>query len=1199
MNPYTFHINLYDLFFLGTIFIGLPFILLLWFAKSNNRAANRFLALALATVILWMVRVLGIDIHLSAYLPHWSWLPFQFSLALGPLIYFYVLKLTRPEYKFHWMDLLHLGPLLLELAAQVLTVSESIKTGVETYGRTIFQLLSPVLQLLAFISVIIYLYWSYKLIERFYQRLKFNEGDRYRHELRWLGRLLKGFALFWLLWIPYTAADYFYYHHQLSIHAYYPLYLLLAGMIIWIAAIAHLRTVADVRAETPSFLKPLLPTDLKRKGTWLKKTMQANLYYQDPELSLNTLAEKLHLSPHELSRIINTALKKNFHDFVSEYRVAEVIRKMQNPTFDHITLLGIAYDSGFNSKSTFNRIFKEMMGKSPVEFKTDLKKELPVYKLGRRAPFVAVILNHETMPKWSPEKLNRNYMFRNYLKIACRNLGRNATSSFINIGGLVVGLTCSLLILLWVQNEYSMDAWHPNSTRLYTIYERMYFRQKAMAGYGTPALTADEMKTIIPEVEYAAQVDWGDQNTFRVGEKVAKMNGYFASTDYFKMFGGKLLQGNAQNALNSPVSVSISRKMAVQFYGSPEAAIGKTIRFENMKDFIVGAVFEDLPKTSSEKFDYLVNWHEFMLENGWANDWTNSGPRTFIMLRANANPAAVERKLVHFMDTYNKNQKPGVFTLTLGMQPYNDMYLHGNFAEDKLSGGRIEYVRLFSIIAIFILLIACINFMNLSTAHSLKRAREIGVRKVVGAVRTSLIQQFISESMLVTILAVGFSLVLLVLLLPVFNQVTMKEIGLPFGEPAFWLQLIAITLVTGLLAGSYPALFMSAFNPVKVLKGTLKTGQGIALFRKGLVVFQFVLSTVLIIGSVVISRQINFLQTKNLGYNRENLVYLPLDGKLPQKYEVLKDEALRQPSIQSISRIDQLPTNIQNGTGGVEWIGKDPNNRIQFTQASVGYDFVKSMKIKMLTGRDYSRDFPSDSVGYLVNETALKAIGYKNPVGQPLTFWGKKGRIIGVIKDFHFNSLHQQINPLVLRLGENASYGSALIRIQAGKTKEALAALQAIWKQLNPDFAFNYTFSDDQYQKLYQNEQVTGKLSDAFSFLAIFISGLGLLGLAMFTAEQRVKEIGIRKVLGASVSSVFGMLSKEFLTLVVIAFFIAVPVGWYVMNKWLENFQFYAPIQWWMFGLSGALIILIALATISFQTMKAALVNPVKSLRSE
>ncbi|HEY9002767.1 MAG TPA: FtsX-like permease family protein [Mucilaginibacter sp.] len=1164
MDPHIFHINLYDVAFLGVIFTGLNFALLLGLTKKPNRSANRFLALALAVMVLWMARIWNNDIRL----------PIEFSLALGPLIYFYVLKLTRSEHKFSRKDLLHFIPALL--------------------GQLILQ--HRLLQVLTFISVISYLYYAHLLIERFYRRQKFNAGDRYRYELRWLHQLLMGFGVLWLLWIPYTAAGYFY---QLGDHDWYPFYLCVAATMIWIAVSAYLRPEVSIAVNPSVLFKPSPPAELKQKSIWLKKVVKDNRYYEDPELSLSSLAEKLGLTTHELSRIINTTLKKSFADFINEYRIREIIQKMQEPAYDQLTLLGIAYDSGFNSKTNFNRVFRQLTGKSPAEYKDQLKKERPFYNTDPGFRSVPLILRGETTPVWSHEKLNRKVMFKNHLKIAWRNLIRNKASSLINIGGLSVGLACSLLILLWVQNEYSMDAWHPNGSRLYTIYERIYVGHKAEGGYGGPALMADELKKVYPEVEYATQFDWGTQNTFQVGEKIAKLNGHFASADYFKVFGNKLLQGNAQNALNTPSSISISRKMAVQFFGSPEAAIGKSIRFENIKNFIVGAVFEDLPATSSEKFDYLVNWYEFMLENSWASDWDNSGPRTFFMLRADATPSAVEKKLVHFMDTYKKNQKAGVFTMTLGMQPYNDIYLHGSFTEDKLDGGRIEYVRLFSIIAIFILLIACINFMNLSTARSLNRAREIGVRKVVGAMRSALIRQFISESMLITVIAVVFSLALLVLLLPVFNQITLKDIGLPFGEPGFWLKLLAITLLTGLLAGSYPALFMSSFNPVKVLKGTLKAGRGVALFRKGLVVFQFFLSTVLIIGTVIISRQINYIQTKNLGYNRENLIYLPLDGDLRKNYEILKQEALQQPGIQSISRISQTPTNIQNGTSGVLWTGKDPDNRTQFTQASVGYDFVKSMKIQMAAGRDYSKDFPSDSAGYLVNEKALKVIGYKDPVGQPLTFWGKPGKIIGVIKDFHFNSLHEQINPLVLRFGEQETYGAALIRTQPGKTKEALAALQAIWKKLNPKFAFNYTFSDDEYQKLYQNEQVTGKLSDAFSFLAIFISSLGLLGLAMFTAEQRVKEIGIRKVLGASVRSVFGLLSKEFLALVVIALLIAIPVAWYIMHKWLENYQFSTPIQWWMFALSGALIIIIALATISFQTIKAALVNPVKSLRSE
>jgi putative ABC transport system permease protein len=583
-------------------------------------------------------------------------------------------------------------------------------------------------------------------------------------------------------------------------------------------------------------------------------------------------------------------------------------------------------------------------------------------------------------------------MIKNYLKVAWRNIIRNNAHSLINISGLAVGIACSLLILLWVQNELSMDAWHKNGPQIYGVYEREHADHKDRAGYGTPAHLADEIKKVIPGVQYATQLDWGDQNTFQVGEKIAKLSGLCAGADYFKMFDSPLLQGSAQSALNTPASIAISHKMADQFYGSPQAAIGKSIRFENKKSFTVSAVFEDMPKISSQKFDYLINWQEFLDENSWTKDWGNSGPRTFIMLRADASPPLVEKQITHFLDAYDKSQKNGVLTKELGLQPYNEMYLNSNFTGDKIDGGRVEYVHIFSIVAVFILLIACINFMNLSTARSVKRAREIGVRKVIGAVRSVLIKQFIGESMLVTVIAVVFSLVLLLLLLPAFNQVTQKQISLPFAEPAFWIRLLIITLVTGLVSGSYPALYLSSFEPVKVLKGTLSLAPGVTLFRKALVIFQFVLSIVFIISTVIISKQVNFIQSKNLGYDRENLIYIPLDGDLATKYEILKNEALRHPGIQSVTKTSDKPTNIQNGTGGVDWIGKDPSDNIQFTQAAVGYDFVKTMKLKMLAGRDYSKDFITDSAGYLINEAALGRIGYKDPVGKPLTFGAKRVR---------------------------------------------------------------------------------------------------------------------------------------------------------------------------------------------------------------
>lgn len=790
-------------------------------------------------------------------------------------------------------------------------------------------------------------------------------------------------------------------------------------------------------------------------------------------------------------------------------------------------------------------------------------------------------------------------MIKNYLKIAWRNLIKNKAHTFINMAGLSVGLVSSLLIMLWVQNELSVDAFHKNKARLYNVYERRYFDNKISGQYNTPGVLAAEMKKVFPEVEYAVNAVYNENNTFMAGKKVLKYQGGAADADFFKMFSYPLLQGNVQTALSSPLSVAISRKMAESFYGSPQAAIGKTIRFENKKDFTVSAVFENLPANTLEKFEYLLNWSAFVIENPSAKEWGNNWPRTSIMLREDANPALFGKKITHFLDNYDTGQKKGVYTTQLDIQRFDEKYLHGNFAGTKFQEGRIEYVNLFSIVAVFVLLIACINFMNLTTARSVKRAREIGVRKVVGAVRSVLIKQFIGESLLITSLAVMVSLVLLVLLLPLFNQVTQKQMGLPFDQVDFWLKLVGITLVTGLVSGSYPALFLSSFNPVKVLKGALKLDSGTTLFRKGLVVFQFSLSVVMIIGTIIVARQMNFIQSRNLGYDRENLIYLPADGELGSKYTVFKTEALKMAGIQSISISGSKPTIIDNGTVGVEWTGKDPNNSIRFVQTAVGYDFINTLKLNLLAGRDFSKDFSTDSAGYIINETAMKRMGYTNPIGQPLTLWGRKGTIIGLIKDFHLNSMHEPILPLIIWLNKGENYGSLLIRTEPGKTKEALASLETLAKQMNPEFPFSYSFSDEEYQSLYKSEQIVGKLANAFAVLAIFISCLGLLGLAMFTAEQRVKEIGIRKILGANVSSLFALLSSEFLVLVIIALLIASPIAWYAMNKWLQGFAFHTQIQWWVFVLSGGVTVLIALATVSFQAIKAALVNPVKSLKAE
>jgi putative ABC transport system permease protein len=791
-------------------------------------------------------------------------------------------------------------------------------------------------------------------------------------------------------------------------------------------------------------------------------------------------------------------------------------------------------------------------------------------------------------------------MIRNYIKIAWRNLWNNKVFSITNIFGLALGLACSLLILLWVQSELSMDASNANTDKLYTLYRRVYADHQVRADYNTPGVLSAQIKKDLPDdVQYATSMAWSDWKTFQVGDKIIKVEGTFASDDYFKTFSYPLLQGTAATALNTPASIAISKSMAASFFGSPQAAIGKSIRYENKRDFTITAVFDDLPKTSSRQFKFLINWYQFLSENSWAKTWDSNGPTTFIMLNKNTNAAAFDKKLTHYLDNYDTDQKKGVFTEELTMQRFDEGYLHGNFENGKISGGRIEYVHMFSIVAVFILLIACINFMNLTTARSVKRAKEIGVRKVIGAVRSVLIKQFIGESLILTSIAVIVSLVLVTLLLPFFNAITQKQIDLPFNQPVFWLKLILITIITGIVSGLYPALFLSSFKPVKVLKGAIKLGSGATFFRKGLVVFQFVLSGVLIISTIIISRQINFIQNQNLGYDRDNLIYLRLEGNLGPQYNIFKNEALKAGGITSITRSDNSPTSIENSTGGVDWDGKDPNINIAFTQTDVGYDFVKTMKLKLLQGRDFSRDFATDTAGFIINESALKRIGYKDPIGKRLTFWGQKGTIIGVLKDFHYASLHDPILPIVIRLGENDNTGFALIRAQPGQTRQAIASLAAITQQLNPNFQFNYNFSDDEFKKLYSDEQVISQLSNSFAFLAILISCLGLFGLSIFTASQRVKEIGIRKVLGAGIGSLFMLLSSEFLALVFIAFIIASPLAWYAMSNWLQKYAYRTQIEWWIFLVAGIVSIVVTVITISFQTLKAALTNPVKSLRSE
>lgn len=791
-------------------------------------------------------------------------------------------------------------------------------------------------------------------------------------------------------------------------------------------------------------------------------------------------------------------------------------------------------------------------------------------------------------------------MLRNYLKTAWMNLVRNKAHTVLNLAGLSVGLTCGLLILLWVQNELTMDVPPVNRERVYAVYDKEFFQKTPSGSYNTPGPLAATAKMELPEVEEAASMEeQNSDHTFSAGGKLLKLSGAHASAGIFGILGYSLLRGAAQTALRDPLNIAVSEKMAAEFFGSVENAMGKTIRYENRKDLTVTAVFKDLGAHYSRKFDYLINWDAYVADHPGVARWDNTGPLTFLLLRADADPAAVEKKLLHVVGHFITENDS--YRVESRLQRFDEEYLHSDFTNGVPLGGRIAYVHLFSIVAAFILLMACVNFMNLTTARSMKRAKEIGVRKVMGAARAALVRQFIGESILLTVFAAAVSVALMSIVLPLFNFVTQKELVLPFGELVFWLRLAALTLVTGFVAGSYPALYLSGFRPVVVLKGkVIRVEAGAAWFRRGLVVFQFVLSAILIISTIIVSRQVTYIQRMDLGYDRENLVYIPIEGDLARQYRLFKEQAMTLPGVAAVSHISIAPTVIDNTTTAIQWDGQQPDQQVSFAIASVGYDFVPAMKLKLAAGRDFSRDFPRDAYGFIVNEEAANKFGYADPIGRTITMWGAKGAIIGLVRDFHFGSVHDPMTPLILYFERNnMDGGQLLVRIKPGKTKEALAGLKGICKQLNPAFPFTYAFSDERYRQLYQDEQVVGRLANIFAVLAIFISCLGLLGLAMFTAEQRVKEIGIRKVLGAGMGALFGVLSAEFFGLVGIALLIAAPLAWYGMRQWLGGYAYHTNMPWWVFLLAGGLVLLIALVTVSYQALKAALVNPIKSLRSE
>ncbi len=787
-------------------------------------------------------------------------------------------------------------------------------------------------------------------------------------------------------------------------------------------------------------------------------------------------------------------------------------------------------------------------------------------------------------------------MLKSYFSTSMRFFSKQRSYTLINIGGLSVGIACSLLILLWVQDELKIDHFHQKGGQLFRTMRHAYFTDGNIFTWSAvPKPLAQTLEEEYPEVLEAELITWEQQLLIARDEQAFKEKGRFAGKDFFSIFTYPFLEGDPATALQDINSIVISESLSRKIFGEAPA-LGQLLRVDDRAEFNISGVFKDVPQQSSLQFDFIIPVEEYISRNDWVEDWGNNGLRLFVLLDQNASYQALNEKIKDIIRQHNESSDADVF-----LQPYEDMYLYGDFQEGKLAGGRIEYVRIFFVVAIFVLIIACINFMNLSTARASKRAREVGVRKAVGARQSTLFAQFMTESFLIVAVAMLLAVVMVWLVLPYFNELTEKNILLDILDPTLLLILISVLLFTALLAGSYPAVFMASLNTIKILKGNLQSGRQASLFRKGLVVFQFGISILLIVGTAIIYKQIQFIQEKNLGLDREDLVYMNLEGALVENYQALKQELIQQPGIQSVTASSQHPLSVGNSTTSVAWDDKKPDDQILFSIINADYDFVKTMEMELLNGRSFSREYSTDTVNVLINEAAARAMGMENPIGEDITIWDEyKGNVIGVVRDFHFSSMHEKIGPLIIRLDPESSFLTLVfVRTETGRTQEALAIMEEHSRQLNPAFPFEYHFVDQDFEKIYRSEMTIGSLASIFALVAIFVSCLGLLGLASYTAEQRIKEISLRKVLGASVGNLMTLLSSEFSRLVIISFVLAAPLAYYLMEQWLQGFAYRVDLTFSVFLLAGGGALMLAWLTVAYQSYRAARTNPAEVLRNE
>ena len=786
-------------------------------------------------------------------------------------------------------------------------------------------------------------------------------------------------------------------------------------------------------------------------------------------------------------------------------------------------------------------------------------------------------------------------MLRNYFLITFRNLYKNGFYSFINITGLAIGISCSLLILLWVSDELSYDKFIPKSDRIYQVWANSEFNNDINSWISVPQPAYEAMKTADNSIVNSTISDWGGDHLLTVGENRLLKRGFRVGSEFLEMFEFPLLSGSAATVLDDPSSIVISQELATMLFGDDDP-INQVIRLDDESEMKVSGVLKNVPKNSSFQFDFLVSWQHYIQTSSWVlenvDNWGNYSFQVYVELDDPSNMSKVEDVIRPMLTEKGQDDVPRQFFL----YPMERWRLFSNFEKGQEKGGMNDYVQLFSIIAIFIIVIACINFMNLATARSERRAKEVGIRKSIGSKRYELIMQFMGESIFISLLAYVVAILFTQLLLPFYNNLVDKQLFIDYTSSQFILYSFVIVLITGVVSGSYPALYLSSFQPVKVLKGKVSVGKYASLPRKVLVTIQFGFSILLIIGTLVILQQIELVRGRELGYNQEKLITIPYTDEIEKNYDVLKTELLQSGAIASMTRSNSDITRI-NSNNFLGWPGKPEDERVIFTTISTEYDYAKTMGIKMLMGRDFSKDFKSDTAAIIINKAALELMNLEDPIGTELDLWGDKRPLIGVIDDVLMGSLYREVKPLFMILNPEW-INSVTIRLQ-GDVSSSLSDVEGIFGVHNSAYPFEYTFVDEDFADKFKTINMTSTLASLFATLTIIITGLGLFGLAAFTAEQRTKEIGVRKVLGASVSSLLRLISVDFSKLVIFSFLIASPLAWWLLDMYLERYPIRIDIAWWIFPLTGVISLLFALFIVVTQVFRAAKANPATSLRSE